>query len=59
MFNRYEAKGMQVKILSSGEKQVMESQFEDFISSYPYCHILDIKVTECDDQYTMWIFYEE
>ena len=59
MFNRYEAKGMKVKILSSGEKQVMESQFEDFISSYSYCHILDIKVTECDDSYTMWIFYEE
>lgn len=58
MFNRY-AKDMKVEILSAGGKEVMESRFEDFISSYPNSHILDIKVTECDAQYTMWIFYEE
>ena len=58
MFNRY-AKGIQVKILASGEKEVMENRFEDFVNSHSYCQILDIKVTECDDQYTMWIFYEE
>lgn len=58
MFNRY-AEGMKVEILVSGEKGVMENQFEDFVNSNSYCHILDIKVTECDDQYTMWIFYEE
>lgn len=58
MFNRY-ARGMKVKILSSSGKEAMESRFEVFISSYPNSHILDIKVTECDDQYTMWIFYEE
>ena len=58
MFNRY-ARGMKVEILSSGGKEAMENKFEDFISSYSYCHILDIKVTECDAQYTMWIFYEE
>ena len=58
MFNR-RAKGMKVEILSSGGKEAMENKFEDFISAYSNCHILDIKVSECEDSYTMWIFYEE
>ena len=58
MFNRY-ARGMKVEILSSGGKEAMESRFEDFVGSRPNCHILDIKVTECEDSYTMWIFHEE
>ena len=58
MFNKY-ASGIKVEILSSGQKETLESSFEVFVGSHPNCYILDIKVTECEGQYTMWIFYEE
>lgn len=59
MFNRYSRKDIKLEIISGTSKFTVKEEFDSFIGNHDGCFIMDIKVTECDDSYTMWIFYKE
>lgn len=55
------AKDVELKIISSCNQDKIYKQFEEWKSSVRYSDavILDLRVTEIDDNYTLWIFYRE